>query len=154
MKNDYKEIEQSTLGLTDADMQELGVAVDSINREVKAKEREEIRKKQEGILRDDQYFIFSLVILVIGIVVSILAYIIHPSFSIDIENSVQYGKMFLQIILLTILKFVWIPVLFEGFVILCRKYIGKFYKTWTRITMMFNISAFIGLGIIWFNGGF
>lgn len=151
--NKYNKIDKSTLGLTEEDMKELGVTVDDINAEVKAEEKEEFRKKEQGILNDHQYFIFSVVILIIGVLVSVLAQIVQPSFSIDIDNAVQFGRLFFQVLLIVVLKFIWLPVLFELFVIAFRKYIGKFYKTWTRATMLFIISALVGMGIIWFNGG-
>lgn len=150
----YKEIDKSTLGLTEDDMKELGVTVNEINAEVKAEEKEEFRKREQGILNDHQYFIFSLVILIIGIVVSVVAQVVQPNFTIDIDNAVQFGKLFFQVLLIVVLKFIWLPVLFELFVIVFRKYIGKFYKTWTRATMLFIISALVGMVIIWFNGGF
>lgn len=140
---DVKEKEvKSTLGLSDTDYDELmsNAEKQDTEREVKGKvENKEFNFTPKTLLW------MSISSLILGILVITIADVIRPEFTLNVTDFEGYSLMIIVMVLYLIIQNLWLPLLFEVFVLLFKDKIGKFFQTWTIITLLLDVTGVVGL---------
>lgn len=140
VEKENKEVE-STLGLTLEDLKECNVDVEDMKKEIDKPKK----KKKEYLLNDKQFRKFSYIVCLIGLICTIFLSIFKPDLSIEISDMQQYFSIVFTWIFMELFKFTWLITLFEVLVIVFNKVAGKFYRTWTYITLFFMVSVIVGI---------
>ena len=138
-----EEQNKSTLGLSDEDLKELGVELPKADETTKKIKK--VKNESVTLLSDKQFDKIAIGSIALGIVVIILSYFLKPTFIIDVTEFSGFSIMLLTMVSYLLIQNLWLPLLFEAAVLIFKRKVGKFYRTWTIVTLLLDVVGVVGL---------